>query len=190
MRARANQVRIIAGQWRGRKLDFPDVKGLRPTADRVRETLFNWLAPVIADSKCLDLFAGSGALGFEAASRGAARVVMVDCDRGVTTTLERMRQMLSAETIETRCDDADHYLAVADDSFDIVFLDPPFSDDPRRLERTLAAIVAGQRLKSGGYLYLEAPGSAESPAMPPGFVPYRDKQAGQVNYRLLRYYPE
>jgi 16S rRNA (guanine966-N2)-methyltransferase len=187
MGARTNQVRIIAGQWRGRKLDFPDVEGLRPTADRVRETLFNWLAPTVEGSVCLDLFAGSGALGFEAASRGAARVVMVDSDRKVVAGLERMQQKLSAGTLQIICDDASHYLAKADQKFDIVFLDPPFSD-PRCLEAALAAIVAGRFLKPGGFLYLETPGSP--PALPETFALYRDKRAGQVNYRLLSYHPE
>lgn len=185
----SNQVRIIAGQWRGRKLEFPDIQGLRPTSDRVRETLFNWLAPIISGSSCLDLFAGSGALGFEAASRGASRVVMVDLDRKVVETLERMRQKLAADAIELVCARAEDYLAGADQRFDIIFLDPPFADG-KQLAAAIGTIEAGSVLKPGGLLYLETPKGAEPLHLPASLQIYRRKSAGQVDYQLLSYYPD
>jgi 16S rRNA (guanine966-N2)-methyltransferase len=128
MAAKSNQVRIIAGQWRGRKLEFPDSQGLRPTSDRVRETLFNWLAPVLPGAVCLDLFAGSGALGFEAASRDASRVVMVEQNSAVFKHLQSQSRRLSAQAVELVNADANDYLAGVDTAFDIVFLDPPFGN--------------------------------------------------------------
>ena len=130
MSPRSNQVRIIAGQWRGRKLSFPDVTGLRPTSDRIRETVFNWLATSLPGASCLDLFAGSGALGFEAASRGATRVVMVDRNRDVVRALRDNRQRLSASMIKIVQQDAENYLSAADGQFDVVFLDPPGTEIP------------------------------------------------------------
>jgi 16S rRNA (guanine966-N2)-methyltransferase len=167
MSAKYNQVRIIAGQWRGRKLGFPDVAGLRPTPDRVRETLFNWLAPVLPGAHCLDLFAGSGALGFEAASRGAARVVMV----------ERQVDVIQG--------DAKRYLARLSARFDVVFLDPPFSGHDLLVE-TLGLLQCGHYLNDGAHIYVETaadPGAGEVPA---DWEPWRQKRAGAVCYRLYR----
>ena len=125
-RQSANQVRIIGGQWRGRKLSFPDADGLRPTADRVRETLFNWLAGHIAGSRCLDMFAGSGALGFEALSRGASHCCFVDQNTAVLKQIQANCELLDATAnSEFLFADASKPIDVAD-TFDIVFLDPPF----------------------------------------------------------------
>ena len=121
-------MRIIAGQYRGRKLSFPDTQGLRPTPDRIRETLFNWLATRLAGACCLDLFAGSGALGFEAASRGAARVVMVDHNPDIVRALRLNQQLLCADVIEILEQEAGNYLSGRRGQFDLVFLDPPFKD--------------------------------------------------------------
>lgn len=121
----ANQVRIIAGCWRGRKLSFAPVAGVRPSPDRVRETLFNWLSPVIRDARCLDLYAGSGALGIEAASRGASSVVLVDSDPQVVNCLREQLQLLGAAQIEVVQSTVEAWLAAPADPFDIVFLDPP-----------------------------------------------------------------
>jgi len=178
-----NRLRIIAGRWRGVPISFPPRAQLRPTPDRVRETLFNWLQPVILDARCLDLFAGSGALGFEALSRGAAHVVFVDCDREITrhlaTTAEQLRT--TDATIETA--DATAFLEHVPRPFDVVFLDPPYASN------TLAAVcrrLAEGWLASGAYVYLEAPADAGLPALPPTWSVHRTKRAGQVGYHLLR----
>src|SRR6185295_7503875 len=120
------KVRIIAGEFRGRRLAVPSRPGLRPTPDRVRETLFNWLGQWLDGLSCLDLFAGSGALGFEAASRRAARVVMVEHDRDVFSHLKSVKQTIKAAQVELVLGDAFDYLRKAHDRFDLVFLDPPF----------------------------------------------------------------
>ena len=119
-----NQLRIIGGKWRGRKIKFPDIEGLRPTPDRVRETLFNWLSPVIIGAKCLDLFAGSGALGFEALSRGASKTVFVDSNNLVTQQLQYNQQLFQCSDIEIHKMSAEQYLQTTEKSFDIIFLDP------------------------------------------------------------------
>ena len=127
---RSNEVRLIGGQWKRSKLPVADRPGLRPTPDRVRETLFNWLGQDLAAKSCLDLYAGSGALGFEAASRGAARVVMVERERGAAAALDANREALKAERVEIVRADALEFLRGTYATFDVVFLDPPFADDP------------------------------------------------------------
>lgn len=182
-----NQVRIVGGLWRGRKLDFPVVAGLRPTPDRVRETLFNWLAPVIEGSRCLDLFAGSGALGFEAASRGAASVVLVERDAAVVNSLREQQRRLNAHQVDVVQADALQFLARAPQPFDVVLLDPPFGQG--LLEAALAALQRGW-LAPRAWLYLEAERSLDSEQvntlLPPGFELYRSKATGQVGYHLAR----
>jgi len=121
-----NQIRIIAGSMRGRKITFPDGRGLRPTLDQVRETLFNWLAADIPGSICLDLFAGSGALGFEAISRGASSVIMVDANSKVTDNLKKNVNNLSIENVKIINQKAKKFLEKNQQLFDLVFLDPPF----------------------------------------------------------------
>ena len=143
--------RIIGGQWRGRRFDFVDDGSVRPSADRVRETLFNWAAPVIREAHCLDLFAGSGALGLEALSRGAASVVFVDKQPAVTRGIAGHLNTLGAEA-ELHNDDALHYLDNTQDRFDLVFVDPPFRQG---LIVDLFKRLAG-RMNETGYLYLEA----------------------------------
>ena len=122
----SNQVRIIGGQYRRRLLAFPDAPGLRPTPDRVRETLFNWLGQDLPGWSCLDLYAGSGALGFEAASRGAARVVMVERERAALETLQANRMLLGTTQLEIQRADCASWLAGNTELFDLIFLDPPF----------------------------------------------------------------
>lgn len=148
---RTNQVRIIGGQWRRRSLHFPDVPGLRPTPDRVRETLFNWLGQRLDDLRCLDLFAGSGALGFEAASRGARAVVLVEQDRLALAALRSNKEVLAADRVELVAADGLAWLAGDRGLFDVIFLDPPFSDGI--LPKALAA--AATRLAPGGRIYAE-----------------------------------
>ena len=186
MATKSNQVRIIAGQWRGRRLEFPDSRGLRPTADRVRETLFNWLAPVLPGAVCLDLFAGSGALGFEAASREAARVVMVEQDRAVFLSLMAQSKRLSAGSVELINADALDYLVGITSTFNILFLDPPFGDTGLR-QAVIERINEQRLIKPGGLIYLETEKGDTGPELPAGWQAYRQKQAGQVDYQLLRY---
>lgn len=186
MITKSNQVRIIAGQWRGRKLEFPDSGGLRPTADRVRETLFNWLEPVMPGAVCLDLFAGSGALGFEAASRGAAQVVMVERDRTVFLNLQAQSKRLSAGSVELINADALDYIAGITATFDILFLDPPFGDAGLRQE-AIQRINEQRLMKPGGLIYLETEKGGAGPELPADWQAYRHKRAGQVNYQLLSY---
>jgi 16S rRNA (guanine966-N2)-methyltransferase len=171
-------VRIIGGLWRSRWLAFPAREDLRPTPDRVRETLFNWLGQDLSGLACLDLYAGSGALGFEAASRGAARVVMLDTDRAVVSALEANRRSLGATTVEILADDALHYLAHPRGRFDVVFLDPPFRQNV--LLRVLALLPV--HLAPGARVYVEAP----TPVGP--LVSWREirrGRAGQVSCQLL-----
>ena len=182
--ARANQVRIIAGRWRGRRLPVPDVPGLRPTPDRIRETLFNWLAPRLNGANCLDLFAGSGALGFEALSRGAGSVTLVDSHAGVVRQLQASAELLGAQNLQVQCADALTFLNAPPRRFEVVFLDPPFRQG--LLEPVL------QRLHDGGWLaddadvYIEVEREAGCPALPPDWSVYRQGQAGQVAFFLLR----
>ncbi|GAB6044033.1 16S rRNA (guanine(966)-N(2))-methyltransferase RsmD [Endothiovibrio diazotrophicus] len=178
----ANQLRIIGGRWRGRKLAFPDLPGLRPTGDRVRETLFNWLAPIIEGSRCLDLFAGSGALGLEAASRGAARVVMVDRAVVVVRRLEAHRALLGAEAVEPLAMEAQAFLARPPEPFQVVFLDPPFGAG--LLEPSCRALAAGGWLAPGAMVYLECERALGEPRLPEGWRLHRAKQAGEVAYFL------
>lgn len=159
---------------------MPSRQGLRPTPDRVRETLFNWLGQDLAGLACLDLFAGSGALGFEAASRGAARVVLVEEDRAAIETLRASRAALNATKVEVVAADALAYLAAGTERFDVVFLDPPFRQN--LLSAVLPALPP--RLAPKARVYLEA-------ALPlPVSAPWhelRRKRAGQVSYQLLQW---
>lgn len=179
-----NRVRIIAGRWRGRRIEFPDAHGLRPTPDRVRETLFNWLQPTIAGAKCLDLFAGSGALGFEALSRGAASAVLLERDREVCRQLRANAELLRADGVEIECADALQWLRTAPPRrFDIVFLDPPFASE--LLQAACELLDARNWLAPGASVYLEAPADARL-LLPPTWSIARSKQAGQVGYHLAR----
>lgn len=179
----ANQVRIIAGCWRGRKLSFAPVAGVRPTPDRIRETLFNWLSPVIRDARCLDLYAGSGALGIEAASRGAARVVMVDSDPQVIARLREQLQLLGAAQIEVVQSTVEAWLSAPAEPFDIVFLDPPFRRD--LLPACMQALESAGWLAADARVYIEAESNFE-PVLPQSWELTRSKRAGQVGYHLAR----
>ena len=180
---RPGRLRIVAGKWRSRLLDIADVPGLRPTSERIRETLFNWLAPSIQGARCLDLFAGTGALGFEALSRGAATVVFVDSSRGATKAIENSVKALNAAGASVHCGDAEAYLRTAPRaSFDIVFLDPPFADD--RLEDVCTLIDELCLLAPGGRVYLEQDRAKPAPELPASWSLLRDKTAGNVRYRL------
>jgi 16S rRNA (guanine966-N2)-methyltransferase len=174
----ANRVRIIGGRYRRRLLDFPGSTGLRPTPDRVRETVFNWLGQDLPGWTCLDLFAGSGALGFEAASREAGRVIMVERDRDAQAALEKNRVTLGATQVEILRVDALAWLANNRETFDLIFIDPPF--DSGLADLVLADLA--HHLKSGGFAYVEQ--GAEVTA-PPGFIIHRSGRAGRSHFALL-----
>ena len=177
-----NQFRIIGGAWRSRRFTFPDVPGLRPSPDRVRETVFNWLAPVIDGARCIDLFAGSGALGFEAASRGAAEVVLVERDAGLAANLRTQAARLHAGNVHVHHADALAWLrAAGGPPFDIVFLDPPF--DAGLWEP--AAALLGPWLAPGARVYVESP-AGRAPALPPGWHRHRAGATRDVEYALFR----
>ena len=146
-------IRIIAGQWKGRKLPVVRVEGLRPTPDRVRETLFNWLQGSLYQARCLDLFAGSGAIGFEALSRGAKQVVMVEKNNKAAQQLTDNIKLLNTENAILKNTDAYQYLKSETDPFDIIFLDPPFRKG--HLEKVLDQIVKQNLLAENGLIYLE-----------------------------------
>lgn len=174
----SNQVRIIGGLYRRRLLRFPSALGLRPTADRVRETLFNWLGQELDGKACLDLFAGSGALGFEAASRGASRVVMVERDPAAAAALRENAAILGAGAVEVRAGDALQCLPRLEGGFDVIFLDPPFRQN--WLERLLPAMP--DLLAPGGRVYVESE-QALDPG--PGWRVWRAGRAGQAHYCVL-----
>lgn len=182
-RAPRGGVRIIGGAWRSRRLAFPASEGLRPTPDRVRETVFNWLTPYLPGAACLDLFAGSGAFGFEALSRGAARAVLVEKRLDVVAALRHSREQLKADQAEIVHADAQEYLRGPVAGFDIVFLDPPYASG--LLGPCVELLDTRGWLKPGALIYLEAP-EGEALPLPSAWRPVRSKSAGQVGYHLAR----
>jgi 16S rRNA (guanine966-N2)-methyltransferase len=178
-----SQVRIIGGLHRGRKLPFADLPGLRPTGDRIRETLFNWLQPVIQGARCLDLFAGSGALGIEAASRGAGEVVLVDTAGSVIRQLEKNKTLLELDRLTIVRADALQFLEQPPSPFDVVFLDPPFSGN---LLQPICQRLDMGWLSDNARIYLEEDISRPFPTLPDGWTLLREKTAGQVRYGLAQ----
>lgn len=178
------RLRIIGGAWRGRKLSFPDLPGLRPTPDRVRETLFNWLRDVVPGARCLDLFAGSGALGLEALSRGAEQAVLVDSHSDVVAQLRQHVQTLDARAAKVVQAEALAFLRGPAQAFDVVFLDPPF--DSGLLAPCLTLLADHHWLATTAWLYLEADRRTALPALPADLQVLHHKEAGQVGYYLLR----
>ncbi|MDR2214700.1 MAG: 16S rRNA (guanine(966)-N(2))-methyltransferase RsmD [Nevskiaceae bacterium] len=193
MKRGVRQLRIVGGLWRGRRIGFQDEPGLRPTPDRVRETLFNWLAPHIAGMRALDLYAGSGALGFEALSRGASEAVMIDNRASVVQTLRDTAATLNAGGDSDRrahieradalsfLDRAAAQSPVA--PFDLVFVDPPF--DANLVSPTITRLHARGLLAPGGFCYVETPRQQPLPPLPPGWAVHRSGTAGEVGYHLL-----
>ncbi len=177
-------IRIIAGTWRRRRLIVPKVAGLRPTPDRVRETLFNWLDPWLPGARCIDLFAGTGALCLEALSRGAASVVMVEASPEVAATLRENVARLGAEAAHVVECDAIEYLRRPPEPFDIVFLDPPFESHLI----ALASELLEERgwIRPGGLVYIEAPRQMKALPIPTAWERLRSQTAGQVGYHLVR----
>jgi 16S rRNA (guanine966-N2)-methyltransferase len=179
--ARAHQVRLIGGQWKRSKLPVADRPGLRPTPDRVRETLFNWLGQDLGGWRCLDAFAGSGALGFEAASRGAAEVVLLERDGELARSLRASQSRLQALAVRVEVADALAWMAgCAPSRFELVLLDPPF--DAGLMDRALA--LAAPLVALGGYVYVEAGEPVQR--WPATLEPWRQARAGQVHFGLLR----
>ena len=183
-----NQLRIIAGQWRGRKLRFADGEGLRPTTDRIRETLFNWLQGIIEGARCLDLYAGSGALGLEALSRGAAEVMFWEKNPQAVRALRENLNLLKASQAELVQTDSLHALRGQARAFDLVFVDPPFGR--ALLQPSLELLASGGWLAAGAHIYIEHASKGEGFELPQGWELLRSKQAGQVAYHLARYSPE
>ncbi|AUZ84190.1 16S rRNA (guanine(966)-N(2))-methyltransferase RsmD [Methylophaga nitratireducenticrescens] len=177
-------VRIIGGQWGGRRLSFPAVEGLRPTSDRIRETLFNWLQPHLPEAVCIDLFSGSGALGFEAASRGAAKVDMVELDLQAYKQLQANKTMLSAEQCALFRQTAQQFLNQSSTAYDIIFLDPPFGAD---LWSEIAGLLTQRNLlHKNSLLYLECNKHQNLTGLPENWHLFKDKQAGDVRYCLFK----
>ena len=181
-RAPAGQIRIIGGQWRGRKLPVPDSPGLRPTTDRVRETLFNWLAPSIVDANCLDCFAGSGALGLEALSRYAASATLLEMERGVAQTLQQNLATLKATNAKVVNTNTLSFLAQQGTPFNVVFVAPPFRKG--LLEETLSLLEKNGWLADDALIYVESEVENGLPPVPVHWDLHREKVAGQVAYRL------
>lgn len=180
--SRAQRVRIIGGRHRGRPIRFPAAPGLRPTPDRVRETLFNWLGQDLAGQRTLELYAGTGVLSLEALSRGAALAVALDRNPVLVKALAATAGALPAEGLETHVADASVFATRETRTFDVIFLDPPFDADPwASLLPACARLLA-----AGGAIYAEA---ARTLAPPAGLVVHRQDRAGQVHYHLLKLAP-
>jgi len=181
----SGDLRIIGGDWRSRKLRFPDAGGVRPTPARTRETLFNWLSFYLAGSECLDLFSGSGALGLEALSRGAAHATFVDNNAALSTALRGNLRLLGSESGTVVCTGADAYLDQRTrQPFDIVFMDPPFRQG--WLAALLPLLHDQGWVKPGGWVYVEHESDIPAPAAPANWKLHRQKTAGQVTYCLYR----
>ncbi len=176
--------RIIGGKWRGRKIKFDDAEGLRPTTDRIRETVFNWLQAYIHQSRCLDVFAGSGVLGFEALSRGAQKVVFVELNSKTVATLKQNISMFGAANASIFHQDAVHWLQSlpSEQKFDLVFLDPPFHSD--LLKKAAALLVSSGRLAEDAIIYVEHSTDTDI-EVPENWVCLKQKTAGQVAYKLF-----
>ncbi len=182
-KSKPGRLRIVAGNWRSRLLDIADVEGLRPTSERVRETLFNWLSPHIVGARCLDLFAGTGALGFEALSRGAAEVVFVEKSTKAIAVLKKNVLKLEAVAAVVRHGDAREFLGGAGNGqFDIVFLDPPFAAD--LLGELCRLLDEASVLTRGAQVYIEEDRSRPELELPDGWQVTKSKRAGNVRYSL------
>ncbi len=184
-RALPGSVRIIGGQWRGRKLPVPVVEGLRPTPNRIRETLFNWLQPWIEGADCLDLSAGTGSLCFESLSRGASGAVLIESSHTAVNQIRENLKLLNASNAIVLEESAHQYLQGQVQQFDIIFLDPPFKSN--LIVTCFALINERVWLKPGGLLYIEAPAKSELPDLPAGWSLFRSKTSGEVGYHLLKF---
>ena len=182
---KSGKLRIIGGQWKRRNIRFPVVPGLRPTADRARETLFNWLMNHIHGKTCLDLFAGTGALGFEAASRGAGRVVMVESNRKSVQSLLKNRELLGAQgQVDIVHDRALNHLPLTPFKYDLVFLDPPF--EQALIGPACQALVQYPVLRDRAWIYIESPISNTPLPIPPTWNIIRESRCGMVQLTLAQ----
>tara|TARA_B110000858_G_scaffold198464_1_gene265343 strand:+ start:9847 stop:10440 length:594 start_codon:yes stop_codon:yes gene_type:complete len=184
---KTNSVRIIAGEYRSRKLDFPSLEGLRPTADRIRETLFNWLQDSIAGEACLDLFAGSGALGFEALSRGAGQVDFIEQNTQAANSIRSNIERLDAKHGNVVCADAFEWLdryTPGSKQYGLIFLDPPFKGEA--LVRAIAKLESTSLLRDGGFVYIEKEKQSIDDELPNGWVEVKSKKAGAVQFGLYK----
>ena len=181
----SGRLRIVAGKWRSRLLPVADVPGLRPTSERVRETLFNWLTPVIDGARCLDLFAGTGALGFEAVSRGASSANLVELSSAAADTLQENVHLLAATGISIHRTDAFEFLRRrgSHSPYDIVFLDPPFADG--QYEELCRLLADKGWLAPGALVYLEQDRKNVLPVLPDGWQVKKEKTAGNVRFSLI-----
>ena len=178
------KVRITSGEWKNRNLEVPDIDGLRPTSERVRETLFNWLMPSIHKSVCLDLFAGSGSLGFEALSRGAKHCTFVEKSKLAFSQIKTTRTSLNAvNSVVHNCDAIDFLSSVHNHNFNLVFLDPPFSDD--YLISSIESIHEYQLVSRGGYIYIEFNKNNDLFDLPDNWSVIRKKIYGNVCFILI-----
>ena len=185
MKKRPGSVRIIGGKWRGRRLTVPDLHGLRPSGDRARETLFNWLQPWLRDARCADLFAGTAVLGLEAASRGAAEVILVELNRTAARSIRESLEMLGADNCRLIESDALTWLRSCEPAcLDIVFIDPPF--DQQLESAVLTQIRERDCLVSGGLAYVETARDAPPVGAGEGWETVREKDIGDVRMQLLK----
>lgn len=178
------RLRIIGGRWRSRILPVIEQPGLRPTPDRVRETLFNWLQGEIPGSRCLDLFTGSGALGFEAASRGAEQVTLIENQPATCRILSENIKTLTANNIELLQQDALLWLNKSGHAYDVVFVDPPYASDC--LTEICQMLELHHWLSDSAFIYIELPSELELPELPTNWQIIRGKKAGQVGYYLAQ----
>ncbi len=182
--SKSNQVRIIGGRWRGRILKFPAIEALRPTHDRVRETLFNWLAPYIVDAKCLDLFAGSGVIGFEASSRGAQSVVLLDQDKEIIAALRKNKYILEADAVQVlQGKIPNNSIRLKDKPFDIVFLDPPYNLN--LIPRAIKWLIENESIKIGTLIYIETERQLEMDYLPLNWKVIKSNQTKNIAYSLV-----
>lgn len=177
-------IRIIAGKHRGRKLPVLMAEGLRPTTDRVKETVFNWLMPYIQDAKCLDCFAGTGSLGFEAMSRGASHVTLFELNKGAAKQIESNKILLKANNVVVKQLNTVEKLKQADDCFDVVFLDPPFR---KNFVGQCAQLLNNGWLNEDAIIYVEMEANESEQLLPNNWTLLKEKVAGQVSYRLYQY---
>lgn len=181
-----SQIRIIAGLWRGSKLDVLDKDGLRPTPDRIRETLFNWLNMDVPGARVLDCFAGAGGLGVEAASRGARQVTMVEKDRNISNSLSNLCHRLGATNTTVVNSDVKAFLGSCQECYDLVFIDPPYSQPDLR-RTVLAELVSRKLLSSNAKIYLEWPVEQEMQLNHADLTWVKQKKAGRVSYAIAQW---
>lgn len=181
----SGHIRIIAGKWRGRKLPVQDIQGLRPTTDRVKETVFNWLMNDIHSSQCLDCFAGAGSLGFEALSRGAASTTFIEKDNQAAAQLTANKNLLQADNANIINGDCLNALKNLTTPFDLIFIDPPFRQN--LVNQTIDALISNNLIKEQTLIYLEIESELANITLPNDWDLRKQKTAGQVTYSLYQY---